>query len=461
MLLRTCFRALAMLILAGWSMLALVDARGQDPTDPKDPPVAEEKKEFKRIKSHTDEDLRKQLQVVAEIGFDQQTVSMLYAPLIKFSGEGAPNIAPDLGQWFYRQLAAKLKRSDLTAVSWRTGLDCQMGKEHADRLQVLSVALRNNLRNSVTIVDSRPDPQKLKALLQSGKGRSFSQQPKEEGVKSREWSTPEALPTLLQMLQAENTPVRMLLVDMIADIDGKEASAALAQRALFDLAPTVREKAVEALAARPAKEFKHLLMEGFRWPWPAVAEHAAEAIHALKLAEALPELVALLSEPDPTLPFPAPKAKGKTHLLREVVKVNHMSNCMLCHAPSFSKDDPVRGRVPMPGEDPPPLYYQATTGLFVRADITYLKQDFSVMQPVVNNGKWPGNQRFDYLMRTRVATPQELKLYQQLKKDNKLTDAFPQRDAVLFALREMTQTDRGRLTDDWIPLLKAIEKQQP
>ena len=86
---------------------------------------------------------------------------------------------------------------------------------------------------------------------------------------------------------------------------------------------------------------------------------------------------------------------------RELVRINHLSNCMLCHAPSLSKDDLVRGRVPMPGEDPPPLYYGEVTGLFVRADTTYLRQDFSVVQPVAGAGKWPGDERFDYMVRTR------------------------------------------------------------
>src|SRR5262249_31438028 len=91
--------------------------------------------------------------------------------------------------------------------------------------------------------------------------------------------------------------------------------------------------------------------------------------------------------------------------------------------------------VPMPGEDPPPLYYQSRTGLFVRADITFLRQDFSVIQPVANSGKWPGNQRFDYLVRTRAATPIELTVLEKRKQeDPMLSSPYPQREAMFSVL---------------------------
>lgn len=104
------------------------------------------------------------------------------------------------------------------------------------------------------------------------------------------------------------------------------------------------------------------------------------------------------------------------------------------------------------------MYYSAQAGLFVRADITYLRQDFSLVQPVTNSGKWPGFQRFDYLLRTRQATAQEVKLLQGLQKEKKLSDPYSQRDAVLFALREITKMDRGSQYESWLPLQNPIEK---
>jgi len=48
---------------------------------------------------------------------------------------------------------------------------------------------------------------------------------------------------------------------------------------------------------------------------------------------------------------------------------------------------------------------RATQGLFVRADVTTLKQDFAVPQPVDKPGPWPVAQRYDYLVRARAALP--------------------------------------------------------
>src|SRR5262249_5566483 len=113
----------------------------------------------------------------------------------------------------------------------------------------------------------------------------------------------------------------------------------------------------------------------------------------------------LLDEAAPTVPFV--DSKHQTYMVREMVRVNHFSNCLLCHAPSTNVADLVRGAVPDPSQPlPPPTgrYYESDKGMFVRADVTYLKQDFSVPQPVDKPGKWPVMQRFDYLVRTRPAT---------------------------------------------------------
>src|SRR5437016_3434226 len=249
----------------------------------------------------------------------------------------------------------------------------------------------------------------------------------------------------MQMLQPENTPIRELLVELLGDIKGKDASLALAQRAIFDLSPAIREKAVTQLAKRPPGEYQQLLVLGLRYPWIAAADHSAEAIAALSLTDLTRDMVEQLKEPDPTFPV----KQGNNFVMKELVRVNHLSNCMLCHAPSLAKDDLIRGRVPMPGEDPPPLYYAERTGIFVRADITYLRQDFSVVQPVAKAGKWPGNQRYDYVLRIRPATRPELKVFQQLEKEDKLPKTYAQRDAVLFGLRQVTKHDAGESYEDW------------
>ncbi len=86
---------------------------------------------------------------------------------------------------------------------------------------------------------------------------------------------------------------------------------------------------------------------------------------------------------------------------RELVRFNHLRNCLLCHAPSHSQTDLVRGLIPTPGVPIPVEYYHRSHGDFVRADVVYLKQDFSVMHHVEDAHPWPAMQRFDYVVRVR------------------------------------------------------------
>ena len=58
---------------------------------------------------------------------------------------------------------------------------------------------------------------------------------------------------MTQILMAEDVPLRLILVDMMADIPGKAATIRLAQRAVYDLSPEVRKAAIEALRERPAR----------------------------------------------------------------------------------------------------------------------------------------------------------------------------------------------------------------
>ncbi len=430
--------------------------------DDKQPAAGDHPKAMKRLDTLSDEDLRKELFLAPEIGLDQSTATALYAIIEKTNRlTPAKGVQSDIGVKLYcEHVTTKLKRPDMAAIPWRAGQDCQMGNEAAQRLHVLSTQLRRCLRESAPAGDIRPDPSKLlKTINGTPASATKSGVVPVDAFDPKEWKTPEALSTILQLLQAENSPIREMLIELLAKIDGKEASTALAQRALFDLSPAVREKAIKELGSRPAADFQKTLVDGFRWPWAPVAQHAAEAIAALNLKTAVPELIALLDEPDPKSAFVPRDAKEKLHFVREVVKINHLSNCMLCHAPSFSKSDLVRGRVPIPNEEPPPLYYAETSGLFVRADITYLRQDFSLMQPVTNAKKWPGSQRFDYLLRTRRANAKEMELLRTIGKDGTKPADAPQRQALLFALREVTKLDRGTTSEAWSTLLKAMEKE--
>jgi hypothetical protein len=252
------------------------------------------------------------------------------------------------------------------------------------------------------------------------------------------WLRAEAVGVLMQVLMAEAAGVREVLAEQLSCVEGRTATEALAQLALFDLHPRVRERAVVALATRPAGDYRASLLKGFEHPWPAVADHAAEALIALQAKDAAPALVRLLDRPDPRATYQ--KAGGTKTFIKELVRVNHLQNCLLCHPPSSSTDDTPRGRVPS-GENLAG-YYGGTGGTFVRADITYLKQDFSVALPVGRSGV---AQRFDFFVRERVALPSDI-LESSIRNE---AGPSEQHKAVFFALRELTDRDLGHRVADW------------
>ena len=256
-----------------------------------------------------------------------------------------------------------------------------------------------------------------------------------------------ALPTLLQMLQVEDVPTRLVLVRELAKVKGVSGSAALAKRALVDLSPEVRDAALAELAKRPSGQYLPVLLQGLRYPWPPVADRSALAIRKLKPEGALPRLVDLLDRSDPSVPVMDSKRNVGT--VRELVRLNHMRNCLLCHAPSANdKDGLVRGLVPTPGQPLPRLYYAGQAGNFVRADTTFLRQDFSVNLPVKAATPWPDEQRFDFVTRVRRLKPEEVT--QIAAKSN---GDYPQRDALRYALRGLSGKDGGDSSETWRTLL--------
>src|SRR5262249_11108335 len=122
-------------------------------------------------------------------------------------------------------------------------------------------------------------------------------------------------------------------------------------RAVYELSAELRAAALEALVARPFADFRKVLLDGLRYPWPAAAEHAAEALAALDDKKAVPWLITLLKEPDPR---DAGGSEPDKLLIREVIKANHVTNCLLCHAPAINFSDPVTA--PVPG-----IFWQAPT----------------------------------------------------------------------------------------------------
>jgi hypothetical protein len=257
------------------------------------------------------------------------------------------------------------------------------------------------------------------------------------------------VPTLTQMLQIEDEAKRLVLVRELTRVLSKDATTQLAVRAIVDLSGAVRRAAVAGLERRPWTEYAPVLLRGLRYPWPAVADHAAVALRTLRPPEAVAPLVDLLDLPSPSDPVLDPQTNRYT--VRELVRLNHLRNCLLCHAPSASNEDGlVRGVVPTPGEPLPPVYYESQEGHFVRADTTYLRQDFSILLPDDEAGPWPHEQRFDFVTRLRTLPPGPAKDLVAA------SGSYPQRGAVLYALRGLTGKDGGDSSARWRELLGSI-----
>jgi hypothetical protein len=258
---------------------------------------------------------------------------------------------------------------------------------------------------------------------------------------SPEWESPEAIAALEQTLQVESPAVRSAMIITFSAIPGEKASQAIARRALYDLNPEVRSAALTTLARRNPAGYRATLLEGLRHPWEQVAWNAAEAVARLGDAEVVPQLIALLDAPAPTEPFQDESGQWR---VRELAALGHLSNCAVCHAVSISKQNPVRSIMPDPNL---PLndYYPTQVprpGVFVRADVTYLKQDFSVMQSVATPGVWPREQRVDYLVRERKLTDdQRMGAVQR-----SAASGDPHRQALLYALHRLTGLDERELS---------------
>jgi hypothetical protein len=243
---------------------------------------------------------------------------------------------------------------------------------------------------------------------------------------------PSALADVLtQVLQSEEEPSRTFLVRELAKLDGRRATEQLARRAVFDLSPRVRAEAINTLRRRPLDDSRPIFLAALRHPWAPAADHAAVALAELKDRKAVPDIVALLDQPDPLRPDL--DSNQRMWVTTELVQVNHLSNCLLCHSASPSKKDPARGLIPESGKPLPNAYYEEDTGSFVRADLTYLRQDFAVRRNVANAAPWPASQRFDFLVRKRPATAAELETL-----DEKARTDYPQRQAALYALAALT-----------------------
>jgi hypothetical protein len=251
-------------------------------------------------------------------------------------------------------------------------------------------------------------------------------------------------------------------VKYLAAVSHVEATRALARFAIFSGDDEVRRAAVDALKVRRERDYTDVLVSGLRYPWPAVARRAAKAIAKLERKDLLPQLVDLLEQDDPRTPVMRKVKDKEVPVVRELVRVNHHRSCLLCHAPGNTgkvSADAVTAGVPVPGQplNPPTgPYNNSQPEILVRVDVTYLRQDFSALQPVADANPWPEMQRFDFLVRERVLTEEEAISYRDKLKPHEEGEFSPYQRAALAALRDMTGRDTEPTPQAWRRLLKKI-----
>jgi HEAT repeat protein len=431
---------------------------------------------FKHRDRSTEEELRQALAAVPEVGLGNTGPAVLRAyyngykkNAQVYGNEGPTDPTPLL-----------MTNPMARCLPLYYGPGSKLDSKAAKTLGELARKLHQYLDNVAPMDESGNRP-RMARLRDTMLGEMRGQKP--------EWLRVEAVPSLLQLLMPEEKSVRLLLVELLAEIPERPATVALAQRAVFDIDADVRQAAIDVLKKRSPNDFRSVLLKALQYPWAPPADHAAEALVELEDRGSVPHLVTLLDKPDPTAPWQA----GKSQMyVREVVKAQHLSNCMLCHPPSATLKEPVLMedpvvRLPVSMVDPiTRKYLDATQGqlsiipacseggggmmgkgsssssrlglkfsgtlpLGIRGDVTYLRQDFSVRQPISQPQALQGPlaapvQRYDYLVRTRPLTKKEIA---QLKEQPEDKGDYPQREAVLFALRELTGKDVGKTSEAW------------
>jgi hypothetical protein len=247
---------------------------------------------------------------------------------------------------------------------------------------------------------------------------------------------------LSQMIPAESAGNRLALVKYLRDQTSEvEAARALANMAIFSEEEQIRSAALDALKTRRRPDYAQILVNGLSYPWPAVAERASTAIAKLGRADLVPQLKEVLKKPDPRIPQTRlVDGKART-FVRELVRINHLHNCTLCHAPAPSgnqQDYATLVQVPIPGEAIQQYYGETTPDLLVRFDVTYLRQDFSVTLPVEKADPWPSMQRYDFVVRTREVDQQEARVWRVLLPANA---ASPYHRAARAAIAELSRRE--------------------
>ncbi len=344
------------------------------------------------------------------------------------------------------------KRSDVQGLPLIMGDACRLSPERGRNFAAELNTLRQAMTNPAAMASQLPNPAGQQAL--------------DEAIKAR-------IAALVQVVGPEGAQLGRQMVKYLATIAHVDATRALAKLAVFAQEEQVRGDAVAALATRRDKDYNDILLAGLNYPWPAVAQRAADAIVKLKRADLAPQLVAMLERPDPRAPQAQDQDGKKVTVVRELVRINHLRNCLLCHSPAspaaapgnvapqvgleeagevkgglaarvgMALAGPLTAPVPLPGQQLPTPSPQSGYGQFtvpdtlLAFDVTYLRQDFSVKLPVAKAQPWPEMQRFDFLVRAREVSEKEAQAYRDLLRPVE-GDLSPYQRTAVASLRQLT-----------------------
>jgi hypothetical protein len=357
-------------------------------------------------------------------------------------------------------------RPDLAGLPFILGDECRMSKGISRRFMFAVAQVRGTLSPGAGFSGGLPSGTTIVANTPFRPTTSPPQCTPDEIAKAE-------IAALMQMLAPEPTARRKELVKTLSGMEHRESTRALAQLAVFSFEKEVRDAALVTLKNRPKDDATEVLLRGLRYPWPAVVQNAAQAAIQLQRKDLIPTLVDFLDEPDPRAPV-VRTFQGRTlPTVHEVVRLNHHHNCITCHAPAtsdaeFNKSgftgEFASGAVSIPGLEltPPSFGYMlGSPDIVVRADITYLRQDFSLLQEVPNAQPWPALQRFDFLIRTREASPKEVDGYQTWLKKQGPTYRPPHQQAAQMVLRKLTGRDVEPTAAAWRTALVLDDADSP
>lgn len=327
-------------------------------------------------------------------------------------------------------------RPDLAGLPFVVGNE---SRSTGDRARHFSEAV---LTTRLMLLSFERDDKTLWSTISRFWAKSRDKEKEPEGWKQVEMAW---IAALTQILADGTKSQKIGLARALGGTAIPEASRALVRLAIFSDEPEVQTAALESLGARPAEDYTNLLLAGLSYPYPPVAKRSAEAITKLKRVDLADRLIAVLEASDPRAPE-ARKFAGKTGpVVREIVRINHLKSCMLCHAPaSGDRDKILAGQsapVPVPGEKVPSAsnqyYFMTNPDFAIRFDVTYLRQDFSAKLEVADARPWPELQRFDFLIRDRLLDEQEAAAFTtELAAKN--ANGSPYHQAALAALKELT-----------------------